>query len=83
MVDQWHKGADRSFRPEFLDFEREFEREFERDLEHGDRKRRDREAELRKMLDAALDCGLEDTFPCSDPVAVTQPPPSARDKRGP
>jgi hypothetical protein len=26
---------------------------------------------------------LEDTFPGSDPVAVTQPPHSARDKRRP
>ena len=83
MIDQWHKDADRSFRPEFRDFEREFEREFARDLEHADRKRRDREAERRKMLDEALDCGLEDTFPGSDPVAVTQPPPSARDKHRP
>ena len=31
----------------------------------------------------ALDRGLEDTFPGSDPVAVTQPPPSARDKHKP
>jgi hypothetical protein len=40
------------------------------------------EAERKKALDAALERGLEDTFPCSDPVAVTQPAPSACDKDG-
>jgi hypothetical protein len=40
------------------------------------------EAERRKALEAALERGLEDTFPCSDPVAVTQPAPSACDKDG-
>jgi hypothetical protein len=29
-----------------------------------------------------LDSGLEDTFPGSDPVAVTQPPRSPYDKNG-
>jgi hypothetical protein len=37
------------------------------------------EAKKRRLEDA-LDRGLEDSFPGSDPVAVTQPPPSARDK---
>jgi hypothetical protein len=32
-------------------------------------------------LDEALERGLEDTFPASDPVAVTQPPHSACDKK--
>jgi hypothetical protein len=40
------------------------------------------EAERKKALDAALERGLEDTFPASDPVAVTQPAPSACDKDG-
>jgi len=31
-------------------------------------------------LDDALERGLEETFPASDPVSVVQPPPSARDK---
>jgi hypothetical protein len=35
-------------------------------------------AEKRK-LDAALEEGLEETFPGSDPVSVTQPPPSKAD----
>ncbi len=43
--------------------------------------KREREARQRKKLDEALELGLEETFPGSDPVAVTQPPHSARDKR--
>jgi hypothetical protein len=31
------------------------------------------DAECKKSLDEALDVGLEDTFPGSDPVAITQP----------
>jgi len=30
-------------------------------------------------LDAVLEEGLEETFPASDPVNVTQPPPSKAD----
>jgi hypothetical protein len=41
------------------------------------------EAERKKKLDEALERGLEDSFPGSDPVAVTQPPPSKRDKNRP
>ncbi|HXW48607.1 MAG TPA: hypothetical protein VEK31_04105 [Xanthobacteraceae bacterium] len=33
-----------------------------------------------ERLDDALERGLEDTFPASDPVSVVQPPPSPRDK---
>ena len=43
-------------------------------------KRRERDAERKQKLDEQLEKGLEDSFPGSDPVAVTQPPPSARDK---
>jgi hypothetical protein len=35
-----------------------------------------------KALEATLEEGLEETFPGSDPVAVTQPPHSRRDKNG-
>ena len=35
----------------------------------------------RRRLDRALDRGLEESFPGSDPVNVTQPPPSKEDKR--
>jgi hypothetical protein len=36
----------------------------------------------KKSLDDKLDQGLEETFPGSDPVSITQPPPTAADKRG-
>ena len=40
----------------------------------------DRTAEDEKRrLDEALEEGLEETFPGSDPVNVTQPPPTASD----
>lgn len=45
--------------------------------------RKHRQAKRQKLLDEALECGLEDSFPGSDPVAVTQPSPSARDKNKP
>ena len=35
--------------------------------------RKGADAGCRKALDEALDLGLEETFPGSDPVAVTQP----------
>jgi hypothetical protein len=39
------------------------------------------EKERRKeKLDEALELGLEETFPGSDPVSVIQPPPSIGDK---
>jgi hypothetical protein len=38
-----------------------------------------KEAEKR-LLDEALDEGLELTFPASDPVSVTQPSPSKEDR---
>jgi len=44
-------------------------------------KRRERQERRKEELDDALDRGLEETFPGSDPVAITQPPHSARDKR--
>ncbi|MBR0719878.1 hypothetical protein [Bradyrhizobium liaoningense] len=33
----------------------------------------------KRRLDEALEEGLEETFPASDPVNVTQPPPSRGD----
>ena len=44
------------------------------------RRRREQEASHKKKLDEALELGLEDSFPGSDPVSVTQPPPSPYDK---
>lgn len=37
------------------------------------------EAVEKHRLDEALEEGLEETFPASDPVNVTQPPPSKGD----
>jgi hypothetical protein len=47
--------------------------------------RKSRESAEKRRLDEALEEGLEETFPGSDPVNVTQPPPSKGDhhvKRG-
>ena len=37
------------------------------------------DGEEKRQLDRALEEGLEETFPASDPVNVTQPPPSKGD----
>jgi hypothetical protein len=75
MIDRWHSGAASSGR--------HFRRDNDDLDEAGESDRKRREAERRKTFDQALDRGLEDTFPGSDPVAVTQPPASARDKYRP
>jgi hypothetical protein len=69
MIDRWHGNAASSRRDD--------------DSEWDGRDRKQEEAERKKALDEALDAGLEDTFPGSDPVAVTQPPRSAHDKDEP
>jgi hypothetical protein len=38
------------------------------------------EADAKRQLDDALEEGLEETFPASDPVNLTQPPPSKQDQ---
>jgi hypothetical protein len=52
----------------------------ERDAKGGAPKRSEKEEKLHEKLDDALERGLEDSFPASDPVAITQPPHSVRDK---
>jgi hypothetical protein len=47
-------------------------------IRSGSEAKDDRKSEKRR-LDQALDEGLEETFPASDPVNVTQPPPSKGD----
>jgi hypothetical protein len=42
----------------------------------------DSDAEKRKRLERKLEKGLEDTFPASDPVAVTEPGPPVRNPDG-
>jgi hypothetical protein len=43
------------------------------EFEEDDKKKRADEAQERKRLEDELEEGLEDTFPASDPPAVTQP----------
>jgi hypothetical protein len=53
----------------------------ERDAKDRDGKRREQDAERHDRLDVALERGLEDTFPASDPVSITQPAYSLWDRR--
>jgi hypothetical protein len=73
MMDQWDRN--RSPQPD--------PREFERDEKDPVGKRRDKSEKRKEALDDTLERGLEDTFPGSDPVSVTQPPHNARDKGKP
>ena len=52
-------------------------------MEHESKADRRKEAEAaeKRKLEKALEEGLEETFPASDPVNVTQPAPSKEDKR--
>jgi hypothetical protein len=51
------------------------------DEEYLDEKTKQTEdAKLRERLERSLEEGLEDTFPASDPINVTQPPPTIEDK---
>ena len=47
--------------------------------DHGPEASKKADAKKRR-LDEALDEGLEETFPASDPVSVTQPAPSKQDE---
>ncbi len=72
MMDEWNRS--RSPRRNGASFEGDDE----------DRAaRRDRESQRKKAFDDSLEKGLEETFPGSDPVAVTQPPRSPHDKHRP
>jgi hypothetical protein len=62
------------------------ETEMENELFQAKRKReeteKEREDTLRQQrLERSLEEGLKDSFPASDPINVTQPPPSVQDKR--
>lgn len=46
-----------------------------------DKAKRDREEARKRKLERSLEQGLEDSFPASDPVNVTQPAPSRRDRK--
>ena len=71
MMDEWNRS--RTLPPD--------RSAFDRDAKDHASKRRERDEKRKEALDEELDRGLEDTFPGSDPVAITQPPHSARDKR--
>ena len=43
--------------------------------------RPDKQAERRRHLEKSLEQGLEDSFPASDAINVTQPPASKGDKK--
>lgn len=49
--------------------------------ELGEKAKRDREEARKRRLEKSLEQGLEDSFPASDPINVTQPPPSVDDKK--
>jgi hypothetical protein len=49
--------------------------------ELNEKTRRDREEERKRKLEKSLEQGLEDSFPASDPINVTQPPKSVGDKK--
>jgi hypothetical protein len=54
----------------------------ENEIEEARRREREEERkERRRLEERSLEKGLEDTFPASDPVSVTQPPPSVHDKK--
>jgi hypothetical protein len=55
--------------------------DFDGDLGDDTKRRRELDADRKKRLDEALEVGLEETFPGSDPVSVTQPPHSPHDRR--
>lgn len=46
---------------------------------HGDKPHH--KDEQKERLDKALEEGLEDSFPASDPINVTQPAPSLEDRK--
>ncbi|MBV8696508.1 hypothetical protein [Bradyrhizobium sp.] len=43
-------------------------------------KSKDEKDDKKRQVDSALDQGLEESFPASDPPNLTQPPPSKGDK---
>jgi hypothetical protein len=49
--------------------------------EVDEKNRREGDEAHRRKLEKSLEQGLEDSFPGSDPINVTQPPPSLADKK--
>jgi hypothetical protein len=46
-----------------------------------EKRKRDQEETRKRKLEESLEQGLEDSFPASDPINVTQPPPTVIDKK--
>jgi len=46
-----------------------------------EKKPHDQTADEQRKLEESLEKGLEDSFPASDPVNVTQPPPTKSDRK--
>jgi hypothetical protein len=66
-------NRNRSLQPDAADFERD-------EADRDGKRRREQDAKRKEKLDDALERGLEESFPGSDPVSVTQPPASSYDK---
>jgi hypothetical protein len=49
--------------------------------ELDDKTKRDREEVRKRRLERSLEQGLEDSFPASDPINVTQPAPIRRKRK--
>jgi hypothetical protein len=49
--------------------------------ELDEKAKRDRDEARKRRLERSLEQGLEDTFPASDPINVTQPAPTLGDKK--
>jgi len=45
-----------------------------------ERKKHDKDEQRRQRLERSHEQGLQDTFPASDPINVTQPPPTVGDR---
>ena len=57
------------------------QRVVEDELEEEEKSKRDSDEARKRRLEHSLEQGLEDTFPASDPVNVTQPAPWHREKK--
>jgi len=55
--------------------------EDELEEEEDEKSKRDSDEAHKRRLERSLEQGLEDTFPASDPVNVTQPAPWHREKK--
>ena len=51
------------------------------DNQREEKERRQAEESRKRRMEKSLEDGLEDSFPASDPINVTQPPPTRGDKK--